>query len=613
MVEKEKKPYGYIYRATNVVNYKVYVGQTTTSRWKEGQNPIKERWKEEVGEAYRKQARGENLRYVENAITKYGPENFELTQQDIAYSQEDLDQKETKHIRDYDSMNPDKGYNLKEGGMGGRLSEQAKENLSKVITDKYQNDLEYREKQTKERQERAIKNPEWHQKMTEINRERGKDPQWREKMSQVGKNKWQERDYNEKQSKERKERAIKNPEWHQKMTEINRKRANNPQYLKKMTEITRERAKNPGWREKLSLAGTNKWRESEYREKQSKERRKRAKDPEWLEKMREIGKQYRKEIPDKREFLKDIKEKMLKKDMLQKYDMGKSSFGKRIQEMFGPNGPKNYTELKEYMKNRNVNDVLKDIEERAKENEPKPESEKDNMKEKEGSKPREKLKEGPKDDEKEKVKNDKIESPKDDERGSKPENGTEDVNKETKQENPDDNTIGDNPSEEASGKDVKPEEKDYAGIDKDTSKEVGTEKKSDIGGIMETSSIRDSIDRNTINIKESKEKAPTRKDGEVPKLTSGIEVTGDPTAKRLAVPQKSTGKEGKHPDLAGLNLNLNLNSVDSSELFSGGDGGGGGGSTPDYDGIDAVTQETDEESETKGEDGSEGRESNYET
>jgi len=102
MLEREKTPYGYIYRATNVINDKVYIGQTTTDAWKEGKIPIEERWKKEVKEAYDRKARGENLRYVENAIIKYGTENFELIQQDIAYSQEELDEKEKRYIKEYD-------------------------------------------------------------------------------------------------------------------------------------------------------------------------------------------------------------------------------------------------------------------------------------------------------------------------------------------------------------------------------------------------------------------------------------------------------------------------------------------------------------------------------
>ena len=40
MVKSEKTPYGYIYRATNRVNGKIYIGQTITATWKEHQVPI---------------------------------------------------------------------------------------------------------------------------------------------------------------------------------------------------------------------------------------------------------------------------------------------------------------------------------------------------------------------------------------------------------------------------------------------------------------------------------------------------------------------------------------------------------------------------------------------
>ncbi|TET03763.1 MAG: GIY-YIG nuclease family protein, partial [Promethearchaeota archaeon] len=290
MVEREKDPYGYIYRATNVVNGKVYIGQTVASRWNEGKIPIEERWKEEVGEAYRKEARGENLRYVENAIVKYGPENFDLTQQDIAYNQEELDRKETEHIRDYDSMNPDEGYNLKEGGLGGRLSEQAKENLSNVMKEKYQNDPEYYNKQFNERQERA-KDPEFIKKMTEINREQAKNPQRSAKLSEKGTKKWQEREYNEKQSKERQERAKNNPEWVQKMAKINQEIARNPKVQEKMSRVLTEKWQETKYQESVSKGVTEKWKDEKYRERQA-----RAKT------------EGKREIPDKEQFLKDIKE-----------------------------------------------------------------------------------------------------------------------------------------------------------------------------------------------------------------------------------------------------------------------------------------------------------------
>ena len=64
MVKEEKKPYGYIYRATYRLDEKNYIGQTVTSRWGDDQNPIEGRWKEEVNEAFKRQKRGVNLRYI---------------------------------------------------------------------------------------------------------------------------------------------------------------------------------------------------------------------------------------------------------------------------------------------------------------------------------------------------------------------------------------------------------------------------------------------------------------------------------------------------------------------------------------------------------------------
>ena len=126
MEDEEDRPFGYIYIAENMQNGKKYVGQTVSSVWDKDKTPIEERWKNEVGDAYRKARRGDDLRYIERAIVKYGEKNFKLTEHDIAHSQKELDNKETHWIREYDTMNPEKGYNMKEGGLGGKLSEVAK-------------------------------------------------------------------------------------------------------------------------------------------------------------------------------------------------------------------------------------------------------------------------------------------------------------------------------------------------------------------------------------------------------------------------------------------------------------------------------------------------------
>lgn len=89
-----------IYKITNLVNGKVYIGQTT---------------------------RKVNFRLAEHkyrgtlvgkAIKKYGIGNFEITVIDHAHSKEELSNKEIFWIGVYNSTNPEKGYNISTGGAG---------------------------------------------------------------------------------------------------------------------------------------------------------------------------------------------------------------------------------------------------------------------------------------------------------------------------------------------------------------------------------------------------------------------------------------------------------------------------------------------------------------
>lgn len=91
-----------IYKITNKLNSKIYIGQTIQS--------LQKRWSHHCNDKKR------CCRKLANAIVKYGPENFTIEQIDVACTREELDVKEIYWIKHYDSMNPDKGYNLLGGG-----------------------------------------------------------------------------------------------------------------------------------------------------------------------------------------------------------------------------------------------------------------------------------------------------------------------------------------------------------------------------------------------------------------------------------------------------------------------------------------------------------------
>ena len=94
---------GYIYKITNVVNGKVYIGQTTCS--------TQERWKHHVYNA-----NSNNSQYqLYQAMRKYGINSFTVeTLEEV--SNQKLDERECYWIKTFDSYR--KGYNMTEGGSG---------------------------------------------------------------------------------------------------------------------------------------------------------------------------------------------------------------------------------------------------------------------------------------------------------------------------------------------------------------------------------------------------------------------------------------------------------------------------------------------------------------
>lgn len=105
--------YGYIYVWENLINGKMYVGQTVRLDIREKQH-----------------LRNDNNQAIDLAIEKYGDENFDRYIIDVAFSKEELDEKERYWISYYDTFEG-KGYNCNSGGGGnGKPSNKTRRKMS---------------------------------------------------------------------------------------------------------------------------------------------------------------------------------------------------------------------------------------------------------------------------------------------------------------------------------------------------------------------------------------------------------------------------------------------------------------------------------------------------
>ncbi|MFM2010794.1 MAG: Acinetobacter phage Ac42 [Bacteroidota bacterium] len=100
-----------IYKITNLINGKIYVGQDKFN------NP------KYLGSGFK----------LRRAIKKYGSENFKKDILESCSSKEELNSKEKFWIKELNSTNPDIGYNLVDGGQGGNLGEYANKKKSETL------------------------------------------------------------------------------------------------------------------------------------------------------------------------------------------------------------------------------------------------------------------------------------------------------------------------------------------------------------------------------------------------------------------------------------------------------------------------------------------------
>ena len=99
---------GVIYKITNLINGKIYIGQTVVTE--------PQRWQAHIWNAYNNPTN--DCLYLCNAIKKYGRQNFKREILEEIDDLEELNNKEIFYIQKFNSTNPEIGYNICIGGKG---------------------------------------------------------------------------------------------------------------------------------------------------------------------------------------------------------------------------------------------------------------------------------------------------------------------------------------------------------------------------------------------------------------------------------------------------------------------------------------------------------------
>lgn len=125
-----------IYKLTNKINNKIYIGQTI--------KPFKERLRGHLYDAlYRKKPSDSRL---SNAIRKYGIDNFNKEIIHIAETLEELNYLEEFYINKYNSRDRNIGYNIKYGGENCLHSNETKRKIGNDTKKRFKENKELREK-----------------------------------------------------------------------------------------------------------------------------------------------------------------------------------------------------------------------------------------------------------------------------------------------------------------------------------------------------------------------------------------------------------------------------------------------------------------------------------
>ena len=284
--------FGIIYKIV-LPNGKHYIGLTT--------NSLSKRRKE-----HKHTAKSGDTRCLYNALRKYDMvDTFELTEIDRANSQEELCEKETKYIIEYNSyyMNGN-GYNMTYGGEGINGYVFTEEDKRKQSERQKQYFKEHPEaiQRMSEMMKKQMKNPEIRRQLTESNEKYWQNPEARKRQSEITKKHHEEHPETRiRQGETRKKTYEEHPEIRQKQSEKRKKTyEENPELGKQQGEKIKKRLEeNPEEREKYSKAQKKRFENPEERQRNSEIIKKHHEEhPETRQKMSEIKKKYYKENPE---------------------------------------------------------------------------------------------------------------------------------------------------------------------------------------------------------------------------------------------------------------------------------------------------------------------------
>lgn len=236
-----------VYKHTNKINGKIYIGQTC-------QKPEK-RWNN--GEGYK------DCTYFYSAIQTYGWDNFDHEILFEGLTLEEANVKEKELIAKYTSNNKEYGYNLMDGGFNSSPNEVTKKRMSEAHIGKpgYWTG-KHRSEETKEKIRKAnigyIKSQETREKLSKANKGKIVSKETGEKISKALKGKKLSEEHRQKLSEAK--RGEKHPNWGKRGKEV-------PTFGRKASEETKQKISNALKGRKLSEATKEKISRSKMGEK----------------------------------------------------------------------------------------------------------------------------------------------------------------------------------------------------------------------------------------------------------------------------------------------------------------------------------------------------------